>query len=30
MIELRYSNVYCILGGLKAWKADGNPVATGN
>lgn len=30
MIELRYSKVYCILGGLKAWKADGNPVATGN
>ena len=30
LIELRYEKVYCVLGGLKAWQADGNPVATGN
>jgi rhodanese-related sulfurtransferase len=29
LIELGYRNVYCILGGLKAWQADGNPVVTG-
>lgn len=29
LLELRYEKVYCILGGLKAWQADGNPVATG-
>lgn len=29
LIELGYRKVYCIVGGLKAWKADGNPVATG-
>lgn len=29
LLELGYTKVYCILGGLKAWQADGNPVATG-
>ncbi len=28
LLELRYKKVYCIVGGLKAWKADGNPVVT--
>jgi rhodanese-related sulfurtransferase len=28
LLELGYKNVYCMLGGLKAWKTDGNPVAT--
>ena len=28
-VELGYRKVYCVVGGLKAWKADGNPVATG-
>ncbi len=26
LIELGYKNVYSMLGGLKAWKADGYPV----
>lgn len=29
LLELGYRKVYCVVGGLKAWKADGNPVATG-
>jgi len=29
LLELGYREVYCILGGLKGWQADGNPVATG-
>ena len=29
LLELGYKRVYCIVGGLKAWQADGNPVATG-
>ena len=28
LLELGYENVYSMLGGLKAWKADGYPVAT--
>ncbi|MFM7259412.1 MAG: rhodanese-like domain-containing protein [bacterium] len=26
LIELGYKNVYCMLGGLKAWRSDGNEV----
>jgi 3-mercaptopyruvate sulfurtransferase SseA len=26
LLELGYKNVYCMLGGLKAWRADGNEV----
>ncbi len=29
LISLGYDDVYCLRGGLKAWKRDGNPVATG-
>ena len=29
LMELGYKKVYCIVGGLKAWQADGNPVVTG-
>jgi rhodanese-related sulfurtransferase len=29
LLELGYKKVYCIVGGLKAWQTDGNPVATG-
>jgi rhodanese-related sulfurtransferase len=29
LMELGYKRVYCIVGGLKAWQTDGNPVATG-
>lgn len=28
LLELGYENVYSMLGGLKAWKADGYPVVT--
>jgi hypothetical protein len=26
LLELGYKNVYCMLGGLKAWRSDGNEV----
>jgi len=26
LLELGYDNVYCMRGGLKAWKSDGYPV----
>lgn len=29
LMELGYKKVYCIVGGLKAWQSDGNPIATG-
>ena len=29
LLELGYKKVYCIVGGLKSWQADGNPIATG-
>ncbi|MFM1804807.1 MAG: hypothetical protein RL136_1686 [Planctomycetota bacterium] len=29
LLELGYRKVYCVVGGLKAWQADGNPVTVG-
>lgn len=29
LMEMGYTNVYTLEGGLRAWKKDGNPVATG-